>query len=46
VGERGEQIDLICSPQLMSAERPAAEQNGGYRVKRQAQYVTVRGRTR
>jgi len=23
------QIDLICAPQLMSAERPMAAQNGG-----------------
>jgi hypothetical protein len=24
------QINLICAHQLMSAKRPAAEQNGGY----------------
>jgi len=28
-GNLARQIDLTCAPQLMSAERPAAEQNGG-----------------
>jgi hypothetical protein len=33
------QIDLICAPQLMSAERPMAAQNGGSACGYQAIFV-------
>jgi len=42
----GAQIALICTAARLHRLDPAAAHNGGYRVKRQAQYVTVRGRTR
>jgi hypothetical protein len=38
------QIDLICAPQLMSAERPMVAQNGGYGSQELcAMPLTVRG---
>jgi hypothetical protein len=40
------QTDLICTPQRRAAMMPYATQNGGYRVERQTQCVTVGIRTR
>jgi len=44
-GDVARQIDLICMPQLMSAQRPQAAPNGGYlRARSRPVQFTVRDR--